>query len=242
MNIWAAFLLSFTAASFAVAQNAQPNISVELRFLTNDKVSGLFLQPSPSRPGQVAPKAEIVAGSHSRSPGLQYTGPSSLTLFTVSTDPKGLEIRSPVASLALPSDKKELLIVILVGGAAAGPRQYRLHAFDDSFLGAPSGSVRFLNMTPVPVFGRMGSDSIQIKAGVSMSEAYPRAAARRISLGYTLNNQVFPIIDQAYGTEPADRLLIVLLPPFARGSGLIRARVIPDSPIVAEAPANPVTP
>jgi hypothetical protein len=223
--------ISLLAALTVTILSAQPQsfVDAKLRFISNERLSELFIQPSSAAPGQTPPKHELRIGTHSRSDKVHYKGPQSLTIFAVEKDPQNRELRRPVATTQLPACGNDLLIALVAYFGPDGTKRYHAQAYDDSVEAFPAGSMRILNMTPVSLQGRIGSTSLEIPTGVSLLPAIPSAATKHLGLAYILNDQVFPVSDQAYHAEPGERVLIALLPPFARGSGAIRARVIRDS-------------
>ena len=238
--LFALWLLGLTAIGYS--QQPPPLVDAEIRFISNEKISEVFIQPSRALPGRPPPKEEIKAGTHGRSDRIKYKGPPVLTVFSVSATAEGVEVRTPLTTVQLPLDKKEILVALIVSGQPGADRRYTAFAFDDGFASSPVGSLRILNLTPVPMFGRLGSKNIQIAAGVSMTESFLGAAAGRISIGYMVENQPMPVMDQAFEMELTDRLLVAILPPFARGSGAARARIIRDSAAPVAEPAPPARP
>lgn len=224
-------IMSLLAVLAATIVSGQPQAFVEanLRFISNERVGDLFIQPKAAVPGQTPPKHELRIGTHSRTDRVRYKGPQSLTVFAVERNAENVEVRRPVATAQLPTGSAEVLIALVAYWGPDGEKRYTAQAYDDGIDAFPAGSMRILNMTPISLRGRIGSSSLEIPTGVSLLPSIPSAATHHLALGYIWEGRAFPVSDQSYHAEPGERVLVTLLPPFQRGNGAIRARVIRDS-------------
>lgn len=221
-------LLVFFIGTISSAQT-QALVDTNLRFISNERLSGLYIQTGPAVEGQPLPTQELISGTHSRSESSRYKGPQTLTILRAKAGPDNEKLFTPVASTLVPLGCKDVLIALVTYRDKEGNERYVAQSHDDGVNAFPIGSMRILNMTPITLHGRIGTVPIEVPTGISVIPAIQSGANKHLALGFVLNGQALPVSDQSYFVEPNERVLVSLLPPFRRGAGTIRARIIRDT-------------
>ncbi|MDF3058460.1 MAG: hypothetical protein K0R17_2675 [Rariglobus sp.] len=127
--------------------------------------------------------------------GLWSAGPvmriglaSEIELYKQAKDEKGNPIMIPATRLTVPQGKPEaegrLLLVFHLD--AQGRTTYRALAAD--VAGAPSGSVRFFNLSEVPVIYRLNNDVATLAVGQSAVSGKKFTTSESFKLAYGLEN------------------------------------------------------
>ena len=206
-------LFSFLLLAFSPFMRAQPKPDeLNLTFTT------LRIGPSFEPLKYFAKEGEAVqvnAPSSVGSRSYPYTGPSPLVFFRESTDQKGELMREPVASVNLPDDSRDFLLVFL--SKKDGDEDIiRIFPIKDDASSFPSGQFRVWNLTTHKIAAQIADERILVQPG-KQTDLSPNLADKqyygaKIYFQPADSTDWEPFINKGWTHYASQRVLIILLP------------------------------
>jgi hypothetical protein len=223
---------------FAASASAQTNLPV-VRF-------SVFAAKPPSeisyipRPGAAPQK--IVFQSTARSPRYEYRGSMPLRFGDTT-------VGATVAEAVIPSEMREALLLFLPvenaeaapdakAGAAPKGLRYKIAVLDDSAAARGPGGLAIINLSGRALAGTVGDKEVDLKSGYNAP--LPVGAATRVALGTTEKGRFSPAYSSTVQLRRGERALLILLPPFYKGSMEVQSRLLIDDPAAATRTPAPV--
>lgn len=144
-----------------------------------------------------------------------------------------------VASVTIPPDIREALLLFSpVDPAPTTGLRYQVAVLDDSALRHGAGSLVVINLSGLDLSGTLGNQEVNLTAG--LNAPMPAGASAKLVLRTAAGGRSF----QAYAGElqlkKNERALLLLWPPFYKGSQEVQSRLLVDNPtaLAAAAPAR----
>jgi hypothetical protein len=217
-------LLAFGAVLLAPGRAAAAEQAVRFTVFASRATSGLTFSP---RVGQ--PAVPVVFYPTARSPRYEYRGPMPLRF----TDAKSGAV---VAEATVPPTIADalLLLVPLEPAPAAGLR-YQVFVLDDTAARQAPGSLALINFSGMELAGTIDGQPVTLTAGLNPVQPIGRAAA--LLLRTTVKGRSYQAYAGKIELKAAERALLLLLPPFYKGSLEVQSRVLVDTPPRAPAPS-----
>lgn len=167
---------------------------------------------------------------------IAYEGPAQLVLYAA--DAKAKDGRVTLATVALPANVGQVLVLLAPGGNGPGAERYSAVAVDDDVGSMPSGSLRFLNYSGKAVAVQVGKEVLNL--GKGPSKAFPVAANAKapVEVLVQVASQEADGYEKAFSTlmrlRAEERQTFILLPttkPDGRG-----VSVVPSRDVIAPPP------
>ena len=212
-------LLLGSLASIPVARAIPPAAEHTLTFtvFSGEPVDHLSYVPAPG-----ANLQPLVFYPTARSPIFTYTGPSKLQL--VDSGRQAL-----VAEVEIPSGiRSALLILSAVRSATDGTRRFHVRVIDDSTLQHGPGELLILNLSGLSLSGTINGRALTLADGINKLVRVAGSAALRLRTPF--RNRSYPAYSDIIDVEASGRALLLLLPPWRRGSLEVQSRVLLDHP------------
>src|SRR4051812_44925074 len=154
-----------------------------------------------------------------RPPAYRYQGEMPITF-------RDSETGDILAAVSIPTDIDHALLLFLpVSSVGASPR-YQIQVLDDSARNHGARGVSFVNLSGLPLVGRLGNHALTLGAGLSPSygtDGRTQLLLETIARGGRLRSYSdFLVI------EPGERALLFLFPPFYAGSLEVQGRLLTD--------------
>jgi len=186
-------------------------------------VNGLTFTPRAAQ----APKP-LVLYPTARSPRYDYLGSMPLRITDAQTN-------SVVAEATVPSEiiSALLLLVPLEPAPAAGLR-YQTYVLDDTAALQPAGTLAIINFSGLELAGTLDGKPLALTAGLNAATPLGRSTA--LTLRTTLKNRTYQAYAGNVELGKNERALLLLLPPFYRGSLEVQSRLLIDAASVAKVP------
>ena len=226
-----AFALAANAASL-IAQPPRP-ADQPLRFtvFSAQPVAGLSFAP---RPGVVATK--VVFYPTARSPRYEYRGAMPLRFTDAASG-------AVLAEAVVPPEIHDALLLFAAvepapaaAGKPASGLRYQVSVLDDSALRHASGGLAIINFSGLELSGTIGKASVTLKPGLNPTMAVSRTA--KIMLRTTLKGRSYQAYAGDLMLKKNERALLILFPPFYKGSLEVQSRLLVDEPPAPPAPAR----
>lgn len=161
-----------------------------------------------------------------RSPRYEYRGPMPLRFLDAGSG-------AVVAEATIPAGMRDALLLFTPleaasAGGKASTLRYQVAVLDDSSARQASGTVAIINLSGLTLSGTVNKENVTLRAGLNPAIAAGRSAT--IKLRTIFNKREY----QAYGATvplaPKQRALVILFPPFNKGSLEVQSRVLLDEP------------
>lgn len=210
---------------FAAFASAQTNLPV-VRFSVFAAKPPTELSYIP-RPG-VAPQ-KIAFQSTARSPRYEYRGAMPLRFGDTT-------VGATVAEAVIPPEMREALLLFLPtenaeAGAAPKGLRYKIAVLDDSAAARGPGGLAIINLSGRALAGTVGDKELELKSGYNAP--LPAGAATKVALGTTEKGRFSPAYSSTVQLRRGERALLILLPPFYKGSMEVQSRLLIDDPAAA---------
>ncbi len=235
---WPLCLLGILAVSLLNAQNGaeeQPIIKADFTVYSLERLSGLnYLQ------GDRVTGTAINFFSSSRSPVYEYEGVNPIVFFTEEADPTAVDTggirRRAVAQVNLPMPGGRYLFIFFRDTRTDG-EEYLVYPLPDSTRDLPFGTIRFFNATPFTLEGLVGGDRVQFTPGPSQ---HFRVSGGKLSvaLGFSHEGKFHRSFNSPLDLESDARGLLMIFPPFVKGSAILQTRYLRDHDQPKETPAT----
>ena len=170
--------------------------------------------------------------SSSRSEKYTYEGPNPIIFFKETPAPTETDTypvqRKKVAEIALPGSGGEFLFIFFPTEGSED-ESYRIYPLDDSTSAFPFGAIRLFNATQFTLEGILGRERIRLEPGPS--KAYRvNSYKTTLGLGFRYNDKFHQSFNSPLELETDARGLMMIFPPFVKGSAIVQTRFIRESP------------
>ena len=228
-------LFTFIPTVLAVSLSAQPPRPAEqsLRFtvFSAQPVAGLSFTP---RPGVASTK--LVFYSTARSPRYEYRGAMPLRFTDAASG-------AVFAEAVVPPEIHDALLLFAAVETAPAPAgkpanglRYQVSVLDDSAVRHASGGLAIINFSGLELSGTIGKTSVTLQSGLNPTMKVSRTA--KILLRTTLKGRSFQSYAGDLMLKKNERALLILFPPFYKGSLEVQSRLLVDEPPEPPAPAH----
>ncbi len=197
------------------AQHPTPEQHVRFTVFCTRPATGLAFVPRAAGAAQ-----PLVFYPTARSPRYDYRGAMPLRIVDSRT--------GTVAEATVPPAIAEALLVLVPyePPLSVGLR-YRVFVLDDSAARQPPGTLAIINLSGLALSGTLGEQPLTLVDG--LNPALPVSHAAKLTLRTLFKSRSY----QAYACEIAlgkgERALLLLLPPFYKGSLEVQSRLLTDA-------------
>jgi hypothetical protein len=163
-----------------------------------------------------------------RSPRFEYRGPMPLRFVDAGSG-------AVVAEAKIPPDIREpfLLFSPATGSAASGGLRYQIAVLDDSHVRHGRGGLAIINLSGMPLSGSVNRETVTLRAGLNPTFAVGRSA--KVALRTTFNGRSYTSYTGEFRLAPNERALLILFPPYYKGSLEVQSRLLVDRPEIIAA-------
>ena len=215
---------------FASVLSAQPALQpVRFTVFSAKPVANLAFAP---RMG--APPQKVVFYPTARSPRYEFR--TAMPIRFIDT-----ETGSIVAEANIPPEiRQALLLFSAIAPAPAEPTgsrptsglRYQVAVLDDSTASHGAGGLAIINLSGLALSGTVGTQAFTLQAGLNAPIPVGRSA--KIALRTTANKRSYQSYAETLQLTGKQRALLILFPPFYKGSLEVQSRLLVDE--VAPAP------
>jgi hypothetical protein len=221
------YLITFLGLALVVAHAAQPAVSepraVRFTVFSTRPASGLAFA---SRPG-VAPSSLLFYPT-ARSPRYDYRGVMPLKIVDAKTS-------TTVAEATIPPEISDaLLLLVPIEPAPTTGLRYQVYVLDDAATRQAPGSVAIINFSWLALSGTIDGKPATLQAGLNAVQPVGKSAA--VALRTTFKTRSYQAYAGTVELAKNERALLLLLPPFYKGSLEVQSRLLIDSPPVRAKP------
>lgn len=199
------------------AQNSAPEQRVRFTAFCTRPATGLTFFPRAAGAAQ-----PLVFYPTARSPRYDYRGAMPLRIVDAQTGTVVAEATVP------PAIADALLVLVPNEPAPTAGLRYRVFVLDDSAARQASGTLAIINLSGLALSGTLGEHALTFADG--LNPALPVSRAAKLTLRTPFKARTY----QAYAGEIAlakgERALLLLLPPFYKGSLEVQSRLLMDAP------------
>ena len=171
---------------------------------------------------------KIVFYPTARSPRYEYRGTSPLRFF----DP---ESGAVVAEAVVPPEIRHALLLfspIAVESVQGGSGlRYQIAVLDDSVARQRAGDLVIINFSGLALSGTVGTRAVTLRPGLNPPLAIGRST--KIALRTSWQDRSYQAYAHSIALAPTERALLILFPPFYKGSLEVQPRLLIDAPSVA---------
>jgi hypothetical protein len=213
-----ALLFVFAFASQAArAQSTAPEQTVRFTVLSARPAAGLTYV---ARARQAA--APVVLYPTARSPRYEYRGPMPIRILDAKTTTAVAEASVP------PTITEALLILVPIEPVPATGLRYQVYVLDDTAARQAPGTLAIINFSGLALAGTIEGKPATLQTGLNPAQAVGRTAA--IMLRTVARNRNVQAYAGSLELAKHERALLLLLPPFYKGSSEVQSRMLVDSP------------
>ena len=220
-----AALLAIGAGVLSPARAASAEPAVRFTVFASRAASGLIFTP---RLGQ--PAVPLVCYPTARSPRYEYRGPMPLRFQDAKSGAVVAEATVP------PAITEALLLLVPVEPAPATGLRYQVFVLDDSSARQAPGSLALINFSGMELSGTIDGQAVNLTAGLNPVQTIGRSAA--LALRTTVKGRSYQAYAGKVELKNAERALLLLLPPFYKGSLEVQSRLLVDTPPRSPTPAQ----
>ncbi|MDO8541559.1 MAG: hypothetical protein Q7S40_14065, partial [Opitutaceae bacterium] len=155
-----------------------------------------------------------------RSPRYEYRGVMPLHFLDTSGN--------PVAEAVIPPEIREALLLFMPvsGEAKADGLRYRVAVLDDSALRHGAGGMAIINLSGLTLGGTVNQTKVALKPGLNPTVAVGRSA--RVMCRTEVKGKSYQSYASTFQLTPKQRALLILFPPFYKGSLEVQSRLLVD--------------
>ena len=205
---------------FAPFASAQPNLqAVRFTVFSAKPIEGLGFVP---RAG-VAP-APLAFSPTARSPRYDYRGPMPLRFVDAES---GVVVAEATIPIGL-NDALLLFSPLAATDAGGGKLRYQVSVLDDGAARHGSGGLAIINLSGLSLSGTVNKEAVTLQPGLNSTLKVGTFA--KIALQTQVRGRTFQAYAGSAALKPAERALLILFPPFYKGSPEVQARLLLDSP------------
>jgi hypothetical protein len=161
-----------------------------------------------------------------RSPRYEYRGPMPVRFLDTTT---GAVIAEATIPLGL-NDALLLFTPIASSGApgGGGGLRYQIAVLDDGAARHGPGGLAIINLSGLALSGNVNAEKINVQAGLNPTLSVGRAA--KITLSTVFKNRSYQSYASTVSLARNERALLILFPPFYKGSLEVQSRLLVDRP------------
>lgn len=211
------FALGFDLGTAARAESAAPEQTVRFTVFSTRPAAGLTYV---ARPRQAA--TPVVLYPTARSPRYEYRGPMPVRILDAKTNTAVAEASVP------PTITEALLILVPIEPVPATGLRYQVYVLDDTAARQAPGTLAIINFSGLALAGTVVGKPVTLQTGLNPAQAVGRTAA--IMLRTVAKNRNFQAYANTLELAKHERALLLLLPPFYKGSSEVQSRLLVDSP------------
>ena len=212
-------LVGFVAAATAAAPAGVPQQVRFTVFSARPITDVAFV----ARPG-LAPQ-KVAFYPTARSPRYEYRGTTPLRFV----DPTSGVV---VAEALIPLEVRDALLLFSPltpeTAKSAGTLRYHVAVLDDSAVRHQSGRLAVVNLSGLELSGIVGKEAVKLQTGLNPTVSIGRSTA--ITLRTSVKGRAFPAYSGTVQLAPRERALLLLFPPYTKGSVEVQARLLVDTP------------
>lgn len=211
-----------TSLSLALRLQAEPPPGLQLRFtvFAPSQLTGLAYVAE-STPIQKI--VSMVFYPTARSPVYEYRGTTPLQFVD-------LKSQAVVAIAEIPLEMHQPLLIFFPKASSPGSSlRYEVYVHDDAQIQQTAGGLAILNFSGMEITGKIGRQVVELQRG--FSGPYQIGKSARVSFRTHFDNVAYQAYADTIRLGPDGRALLVLLPPFYKGSYEVQSRVLLDEPV-----------
>jgi hypothetical protein len=163
-----------------------------------------------------------------RSPRYEYRGTSPLRFLDS-------ESGAVIAEAVIPPEIRDAFLLFTpipldssVGGSGL---RYQIAVLDDSAGRHRAGDIVIINFSGLPLGGTVGTQAVTLRPGLNPALTIGRSA--KITLRTLWQNRSYQSYAHTLALARTERALLILFPPFYKGSLEVQPRVLIDTPSAA---------
>ncbi len=222
-----AWALALVLAGSAWAQSAGAAPTVRFAVFAPKPVREVGFIPRTGGPLQT-----LTFQPTARSPRYEYRGAMPLRFIDTASG-------AIVAEASIPPGIRDALLLFtpLEPAPAAGGKpglRYQVAVLDDGFERHGPGGLAIINLSGLALAGTVNKENVTLKAGLNPTLEVGRRAT--IALRTPVNQRSYPAFSAQLSLAPKQRALLLLFPPFNKGSVEVQSRVLVDEPAGAARP------
>ena len=144
-----------------------------------------------------------------------------------------------VAEAAIPSEiRRALLLFLPIEPAPTAGLRYRIAVLDDTAAHHGPGGLVIINLSGLALTGTVGTNEVTLKDG--LNPVLPVGTSAKVMLRTSVKGRALQSYADTVALKASERALLILFPPFYKGSVEVQSRLLVDSPSVS--PPPPGTP
>ena len=121
-------------------------------------------------------------------------------------------------------------------GGPPGGLRYQISVLDDGAARHGSGGLAVINLSGLALSGKVDGKDVTLKAGLNPTLPIGRSA--KILLRTTFKARSYQSYADTVELKKSERALLILFPPFYKGSLEVQSRLLVDEPPAPPAPAS----
>ncbi len=228
-----AAVIAFSSSSFAQTPRT-PEQPLHFTVFSPRPIQGLSYAP---RPGVSATK--VVFYPTARSPRYEYRGLMPLRFTDVGSG-------AVVAEVTVPPEIRDALLLFSAieapaaasgaGTAKAGHAlKYRVAVLDDGAASHAAGGLAVINFSGLALSGTIDGKAVTLQEGLNAAQSVGRSA--KVVMKTTLKGRTYQSYTEDVKLKKDERALLILFPPFYKGSLEVQSRLLIDEPPGASGPS-----
>jgi len=172
------------------------------------------------KPGAAPQKLQFYPTA--RSPRYEYRGPLPLRILDPATG-------HVVAEAAIPPGTSDVLLLLTpLAADAPGPLRYEVVVLDDGALRHGPGGLAIINLSGLELGGTVGKESVALKPGLNPTTTL--TAPTKVAFTTPFKGRLYPAYNGTVTLKRNERALLLLFPPFYKGSLEVQSRLLIDYP------------
>lgn len=224
-------LIAFTTLAAALCAQTPRSPDQPLRFtvFSSQQIAGLSCLPRGSEP-----PTKLAFYPTARSPHYEYRGAMPMRIAEGASG-------AIVAEAVVPPEISDALLLFVAidataDGAAkpAGALKYRVAVLDDGAARNAAGGLVVINLSGLTLSGSIDGKNVTLKDGLNPAQAVGRSA--KIALSTTFKGRTMQSYSGDLRLKKNERALLILFPPYRKGSLEVQSRMLVDEPPAAPTP------
>lgn len=216
-------LLAGLIAAQAAFGQATPPPAVRFTVFAAKPISDVSYAPRPT-----AARVNLAFQPTARSARYDYRGTMPVRFF----DPDSGAV---VAEANIPAGIRDALLlfspiegVVNAGDKNGAALRYQIAVLDDAATRHGPGGLAILNLSGLALSGTVNKEKVTLKAGLNSTLAV--GASAKVALSTTFKNRIYQAYAGTAALKRNERALLILFPPFYKGSLEVQSRVLIDQP------------
>ncbi len=164
-----------------------------------------------------------------RSSRYEYRGAMPLRIVDLKTNTVAAEATVP------PEISDAFLLLVPIEPSPVTGLRYQVYVLDDTAARQAPGTLAIINFSGLTLSGSIDGKNVTLQAGLNASQSVGKSAA--IALRTTFKGRSYQAYASTVELNKNERALLLLLPPFYKGSLETQSRLLVDTPSISPAPA-----